>query len=122
MNTAELERPVLRDILTDVIGYWERRRLYYNLILALVVVGMALLIWPRTLRLLSLQNLLWIFVLAVLANVCYSAAYAVDIVVQLSAYREGWRRWRILLWILGTLLAVAVTYIWMSIQILGLIL
>jgi len=122
MSTSESGVLSLRDIMTDAIRYWERRRLYYNLILALIVVGMGLVIWPQSLKLLEFSTLLWLFVLAALANVCYTAAYIVDIGFQLSAYRAGWLRWRLALWIFGTVLAAALTYIGMAVVVLGLIL
>jgi hypothetical protein len=46
-----------------------------------------------------------LFVLAVLANVCYCACYAADLPLQLSGFRDRWRRWRFLLWLVGTAFA-----------------
>jgi hypothetical protein len=43
--------------------------------------------WPHSTSSLLLNNFLGLFVLTVLANVCYSAAYVADVFVQLSGYR-----------------------------------
>jgi hypothetical protein len=43
---------------------------------------------------LSLNLALIIFLLAVLANVAYCAAYVVDVFAQASGYRALWRKYR----------------------------
>ncbi|HEV3182792.1 MAG TPA: hypothetical protein VGY90_08245 [Steroidobacteraceae bacterium] len=50
-------------------------------------------------RAVNLQALLLLIVLGVLANVCYCAAYLVDIPLQYSSFRSPWRRWRWGLWL-----------------------
>jgi hypothetical protein len=54
------------------------------------------------------------FVLAVLANVCYCAAYAADIPMQYSAFRGVWRRRRWALWCVGALFAGVITFYWIA--------
>ncbi len=54
--------------------------------------------------------ILVLFVLAVLANVCYCAAYIVDIFNQFTAFRSIWLRFRWLLLALGTCFAAIATY------------
>jgi hypothetical protein len=51
------------------------------------------------------DSLLVLFVLAVLANVAYCAAYIVDVVAQISAFRSTWLRIRWMLLGLGVLFA-----------------
>lgn len=36
----------LRELITDALGYWELRRLFYNVLLALVVLGHLVVSWP----------------------------------------------------------------------------
>jgi len=57
---------------------------------------------------------LFLTVLALLANVCYCAAYLVDIPMQRSALCAVWghRRWG--LWLVGTLFAVVVENYWIA--------
>jgi hypothetical protein len=45
---------------------------------------------------------------AVLANGLYCAAYAADILVQLSDYQAAWRRRRWMLWVVGTAFAAGI--------------
>ena len=53
--------------------------------------------------------------LAALANVCYSAAYLVEIVLSGS---DGWRRRRWILWAAGTLFALLFAHYWIGDEIL----
>ena len=54
------------------------------------------------------QSLIGLLFAAVLANVLYCAAYAVDLLVQQSDYQAAWRRYRWLLWVAGTTLAAGI--------------
>lgn len=94
----------VREAITDAIGYWEKRRIAYNLILLTIVLAVFAAEWPESRSVLSADLLQGLFLLAVAANVFYCAAYIVDVVVQYSGYRDTWRRYR---WIL---LAVGVTF------------
>jgi hypothetical protein len=82
--------------------YWEPRRLVYNAILGLVVVGHFLLGWPGSREKLSFDLILGLFILAVLANIVYCAAYIADLFVQFSGLDAAWRRGRVILLIVGT--------------------
>jgi hypothetical protein len=105
---------MLRDVLTDAVRFWERGRIGYNLILAAIVAGWAAFTWPHFRGALSWQPLLMLSVLAVLANICYSAAYFVDVPLQLTAFRDSWRRWRWVLWVLGMTFAAAIAFYWIA--------
>lgn len=94
-----------RDILTDAIRYWERRRILYNLILSAVVAAFFLLQLPGSRSALSFELVQRLFILAVLANVAYCAAYPVDFVAQFSGFQATWRRNRWVLFAVGALFA-----------------
>jgi hypothetical protein len=83
-----------RLLLDDALRYWERRRIGYNLVLAAIVIGWDVFTWPHYRPALALTPMLQLFVLAVIANVLYCAAYLVDLPTQTSSYREVWRRRR----------------------------
>jgi hypothetical protein len=102
-------RPRFRELATEAIKYWEPRRLIYNLVLAAVVVFYFALAWPKTKTFLSVNFVLVLFLLAVVANVCYCAAYVVDIFVQLSSVRRLWLQKRWLLFLLGIMFAAVIT-------------
>jgi len=121
MNTSGpvqyLQADELRGILDDAIRFWELRRVPYNLILAAVVI-----VWLVANRAHFHEALLWpailaLFVMAALANVLYSVAYCLDVFIQYSSFRNLWRRRRWMLWLAGTLLAVALANVWILNQI-----
>jgi hypothetical protein len=113
-GSAPSEPAPFRDLLSDAISYWEPRRVGYNAFLALVVLGWVAFSWPHFRSAFTWQSLLLVFVLAVLANVCYCAAYVADIPMQYSAFRETWRRRRWALWCVGVLFAGAITFYWIA--------
>ena len=106
--------PALRDLISDAIRYWEPRRIGYNLVLAAIVLGWVAVTWPHFRSALTWPSVLAVFVLAVLANVCYCAAYLVDITVQYSDYRNSWRKRRWALWVVGVIFAGVITYYWIA--------
>src|SRR5215470_7800684 len=96
--------------------FWEPRRVIYNLILTAVAAFWVVKTWPHFRPAFRLDALLKLTVLALLANVCYSAAYVIDIALQQAAPVAGGvaapskARWG--LWVLGTLLAMLVESYW----------
>jgi len=102
----------LREILDDAIRYWESRRLAYNLVLTVVVIAWVATTWPHFRGALTLESLLALVILAAIANLCYCAAYLVDIPMQYSSFCVVWRRRRWLLWVVGMLFAVALSNYW----------
>jgi|SRR5579864_6841947 hypothetical protein len=102
----------LRDSLTDAIRYWEPRRLTYNALLAAVVATYFVLDYPRSKTALSLDMALLLFLLGVLANVAYCAAYVVDLFAQASGFRDQWRTYRWILFSIGVLFAGVLTRFW----------
>ncbi len=97
----------MKDIVNDSLRYWEPRRVAYNAVLALVVAG-SFFYYQPALAALGWQPVIGLLFAAVLANVLYCAAYAADLLVQLSDYQAAWRRYRWLLWTMGTVLAAGV--------------
>ena len=104
-----MDAPTLREYATDAIKFWERARILYNLVLAAIVVGYFVAGYPFSKGTLSFNSLLGLFLLAVIANVAYCAAYIVDIFAQLSGFRELWQRSRWLLFSIGTIFAAIIT-------------
>jgi hypothetical protein len=100
-DRAQADRPGLRDIATDAVRYWERRRLVYNALLVLIVIWCFVAGLPGSLDHFSFDLLLVLFVLGVVANVLYCLAYVADLFVQLSAARGAWLRWRWVLFLVG---------------------
>jgi hypothetical protein len=86
-------KPVtIRDSFTNAIRFWEPRRVIYNLALTVVVGVYFVTAYPASKEVLSVDFALGVFLLAVVANVAYCAAYLVDIFVQISGFREVWQR------------------------------
>jgi hypothetical protein len=103
-----------RGALSDAIGYWERRRIVYNLLLAAVVIAWIALTWPHFRPAFRWDSFVALLVLAVLANLCYCAAYVADLPMQYSSFGQRWRRWRWALWLGGTLFAILLTNYWIA--------
>jgi hypothetical protein len=103
-----------RSILSDVIHFWEIRRIFYNL--ALVTASLAWLVatWPHFRPALTLNSLFLFSVLALMANACYCAAYLVEIPMQHSTVSTAWKRYRWILWLLGTLFALLLANYWIA--------
>ena len=104
----------------DALRYWERRRVLYNAVLTAVALCWVVLTWPhfRSVRLVGIPPgdthpaLIILIILACLANVCYSAAYLVDIPLQLTF--ATWRKYRWALLLTGTLFAMLVESYWIA--------
>jgi hypothetical protein len=94
----------------NALRYWEPRRLVYNAALACVVIAHYVQALPASRQKLSFDLLLGLFIMAVLANVAYCAAYAVDLFVQFSGLDAAWRRGRVALLIVGTAFAATIAH------------
>ena len=105
-----MNRPELRQIITDAIAYWEPRRLIYNAALAIVtVIGhfTSTASWKPTV---GFDMALGLFFLAVIANILYCAAYLPDAFVHLSDFRHRLRVVRTVIFTTGILLACAIAW------------
>lgn len=98
-----------REALTDAIRYWERARIVYNLVLAAIVVGYFFANWPGSGNRLNWDLGSGLFVLAVLANVAFCAAYLPDLLAQLSDLRDRWLRYRWIVFVIGLAFAGVIT-------------
>jgi hypothetical protein len=103
-----------RTLLADAIHFWELRRLFYNLALTAAAFAWVACSWPHFRHAFTLAALVPLTVLALLANACYSAAYLVDIPMQLSTLGGTWKRRRSILWLVGTLLALLLANYWIA--------
>ena len=103
-----------RSYLHDAIRFWEPRRIPYNLVLTAVTVVWFLLDWSHFRPALHLPLMLALLVLGGLANICYCAAYLVDLPLQHSSVRAVWRRRRWWLWLAGVLLAALLASYWIN--------
>lgn len=104
-----MDAQTFRDSVTGAIRYWEPRRLVYNLVLSAIVLTYFGMHYPATMSLLSIDSVVFLFLLVVLANVAYCAAYPVDIFVSASSYREQWQKRRWMLFSIGLLFAAVIT-------------
>ena len=103
-----------RSYIDDAIKFWEPRRIPYNLVLTAVTIVWFTLDWPHFRPGFNLQMLLALLILAGLANICYCAAYLVDIPLQHSSFRAVWRRRRWWLWLAGMLFAALLASYWVN--------
>jgi hypothetical protein len=68
--------------------------------------------WPHFRPAFTLHSLLLLSILALLANVCYCAAYLVDIPMQGLSVGTALKRQRWGLWVIGTLFAILFENYW----------
>lgn len=106
------EPVTFRQMVDSALRFWEPCRLIYNGVLALIVLWMinrwaipANLSWHDL-----IPYAITMFVLAVVANLLYCAAYVVDIFMQFSSYRASWIKSRRLVFTVGLMFAMALTY------------
>ena len=100
--------PGARAIWSESLRYWEPRRLLYNAVLTSTVLTAVAWSgqWASAGRPLAWLGLV---VAAALANLCYCAAYPVDLALQFSDLRPTWLRYRGWLFGLGCVLGVCLT-------------
>ena len=107
-----MDTAMLREWTTDAIRYWEPRRVLYNLVLTGVVVTCFVIELPHSRAAVDTNSLLFLFLMAVLANVAYCAAYLVDIFAQMSGFRDLWQKYRWALFVVGLVFAGILTRFW----------
>jgi hypothetical protein len=105
-----MDAPTFRESLTSAIRYWEPRRLLYNAVLAAVVLVCFARNYPASKSTVTVDSILVLILLVVMANVAYCAAYAVDIFVSASNYREKWQNYRWVIFAIGLLFAGIITF------------
>jgi hypothetical protein len=108
-NLIVMAAIAFREKLSDAIRFWEIRRIFYNLWLAAIVVIYFVMNLPVSKSFIQADALMSLFILAVLANVAYCAAYPVDLFVQMSGVREPWRTLRWVLFVIGMVFAGILT-------------
>jgi hypothetical protein len=104
----------MQSIITESVRYWESRRVCYNIVLIAVALGWLLFTWPHFRPAFTWKSGLLLFLLAVIANACYCAAYPVDIVFQRLSFCVAWKRRRWILWCAGTGFAACLAYYWIA--------
>jgi hypothetical protein len=107
-----MDATLAREYLTDSIRYWEPRRIIYNAVLASIFLLHYYLALPDSRHAISLDSVLFLIALAVLANVAYCAAYVADVFAQASTLRDSWRTCRWVLFVVGLVFAGILTRFW----------
>jgi len=93
--------------------FWELLRIPYNLLLVAVVALWVIVTWPHFRPALRFETLLPMGFLALVANVCYSAAYLMDFPLRHAA-QKFLGRWRWIVWTAGTLFAILLANYWIA--------
>jgi hypothetical protein len=96
----------IRECFTNAVGYWEPRRLVFNLLAAACAIAAHGMKGWWTFKLFRWIYAFWAFGLCFAMNCLYSTAYVPDMIMQLSDYRAVWIKWRFLLYGAGILLAM----------------
>ena len=98
--------------LREAAQWWEPRRILYNFALAGIFVALTVRTWPRLRPELDSSAVAPLIVLALLANLCYCAAYVVDLAVFSAPAPQHRDRWRWALFSAGTLFAMFFETYW----------
>jgi hypothetical protein len=106
--------PDIRFSLPAAARFWEPRRLFYNLALTAIAIFWLIMGWSHFRPALHFSLLGPILVLALLANLCYCAAYLADLAIQHLLPGPLWKRTRWALWSLGTLIAILFESYWIN--------
>jgi|SRR5271169_3790927 len=94
--------------------FWEPRRLIYNVILTGIALFWLIKDWNHFLPAMTWSSLGIVTVLALLANLCYCAAYFADLAIQNLLPNSAWNRSRWTIWSLGTLFAIVFESYWIN--------
>jgi hypothetical protein len=113
-----MDTSLFRESLTNAIRYWEKMRIAYNAVLVLVVAGCFAWNYSALGSKLSVNVFMSIILCGILLNVLYCSAYIVDVLVQMSEFRERWSNLRWVLFSIGATFAAIVTRFW-SLSIFG---
>lgn len=100
--------------INDAARFWERQRLWYNGVLLLVVVLWVVFTWPHFRPAMNLVALGKMTVLALLANLCYCAGYAMEGFIQPVTPQSYWRKLRWAVWVAGMLFAILLANYWIA--------
>jgi hypothetical protein len=100
--------------LGKALRFWEPLRILYNAVLALFALIWLIGTWPHFRPALTWFHLVQSAVLVLLANVCYSAAYLVDVATQWSGLGREQRMLRWTVWSAGLLLAIVLENYWIA--------
>ena len=114
MNEAHPSGNGKRVDLKDAANFWERQRVWYNAVLLLIVVLWVVFTWPHFRPAMNLIALGKMTVLAVLANLCYCAGYAMEGFIQPLVEQKYWRRLRFVVWTVGMLPAILLANYWIA--------
>ncbi len=112
MYPSYMDTSLFRESLTSAIRYWEKMRLVYNGVLILVVGGCFAWNYSALGSKLSVNLFLSIILCGILLNTLYCSAYIVDVLVQMSEFRERWASFRWVLFSVGATFAAIVTRFW----------
>jgi hypothetical protein len=113
-----MDTSLFRESLTNSIRYWEKMRIAYNAVLILVVAGCFAWNYSAAGSKFSVNLILSMILCGILLNVAYCSAYIVDVLVQMSEFRESWAKSRWVLFSIVAMLAAILTRFW-SLSIFG---
>jgi hypothetical protein len=112
MTKTMIHTPAPNPSFSAAARFWERGRIPYNLALSITaIVWFAR--WPHITQAMKLSDVGRLLILALLANLCYCAAYLLDLAIQ-QLPNVQWPRYRWIVFALGTLFAVLLESYWIN--------
>jgi hypothetical protein len=107
-----MDTSLFRESLTNSIRYWEKMRIAYNVVLLLVVAGCFAWNYSALGSKLTVNVFMSMILCGILLNVLYCSAYIVDVMVQMTEFRDRWARLRWVLFSVGATFAAILTRFW----------
>lgn len=105
----------------EIIGWWEKKRILYNVILIPIEFIMAIIIWNGTLRWGTNNVLLGSIIFTLCANVLYTMGWGLEFLSRYYIKSLKFKdQTRLLLFIIGSIFSIFTTiiffYIWLDVQ------
>jgi len=114
---AALAQPAMRELarvgMGEAMRYWEPRRIFYNVVILLVIGASCMISGGGASLTLALREMLSLLLILMTANVVYCIAYVLDLYALLYGGAErGWHFLRPLCYYGGLILAAGLTRLW----------
>lgn len=112
MKTSERQPSSQWHYLKNTAGYWEKKRIILNAVLLADIIAWIVITWPDFRPVLKIDSLLFLLIIGIIANICFSLVYLIELVLQRSPIWQWYRHLRMGLWVFGLLISIILLNYW----------